>query len=225
VLRRWALAIFVPVLGVLLALLGAVAPAASAAVNSHNVAYVFDRLAVPLRIKRLSSQTSLAAREPTGTRFRITRADVGERIVWEIDGRPATEAYAEAVGVEVQELDSATFMRSPVGLMIDGEPWIRSPQQVIDGGGLKFYCQILEGIDVDLMHSTNLIAETRNALQQAVDELGTPAAGGVLFNCILRRLELDATSQQQAFGMLGQAMRDEPAPVSTTMTMAPTRWR
>jgi hypothetical protein len=136
--------------------------------STNGAALLVLELSVPFTILKTCSF------EPTGTRFRITRADVGERIVWEIDGRPATEAYAEAVGVEVQKLDSATFMRSPVGLMIDGEPWIRSPQQVVDGGGLKFYCQILEGIDVDLMHSTNLIAETRNALQQAVHELGTP---------------------------------------------------
>jgi hypothetical protein len=90
-------------------------------------------------------------------------------------------------------------MRAPLGLMIDGEPWIRSPQQVVDGGGLKFYCQILDGIDIDLMTPTDLIGETATALRAAAHELGDAPAGGVLFNCILRRLEIDATGQQQAF--------------------------
>ncbi len=159
----------------------------------HGAALLVLELSVPFSIVKSCSFV------PSGTRFRVTRADVPQRIVWELDGRPAVEVYAEAVGVSPDSLDSQTFMRSPLGLMIDGEPWIRSPQQVVEGGGLKFYCQILEGIDIDLMAATDLIGETRAAIRRAAHELDDAPSGAVLFNCILRRLEIDATGQQDAF--------------------------
>jgi hypothetical protein len=142
--------------------------------------------------------TKTCSFEPAGRSFRITRADVENRIVWELDGRPATEVYAEAVGVAPDELDSSVFMHSPLGLMIDGEPWIRSPQRIVDGG-IKFYCQILEGIDVDLMRSTDMVEATRDALHAAAQQLGGRVSGGLLFNCILRRLEMDHNGAAREF--------------------------
>jgi hypothetical protein len=129
--------------------------------------------------------------EPMGRTFTITDADVPQRIVWELDGRPAAQVYAEAVGCGAADLGSTVFMSHPVGLMIDGRPWIRSPQQVVEGRGLKFYCQVLPQMQVELMRGTDLIAETRNDLRQAAGDLGGQVSGAVMFNCILRRLEID----------------------------------
>lgn len=137
--------------------------------------------------------------EPTGKTLRVTKADVPARIVYEFDGRPATEAYAEAIGCAARDLNTAAFMKHPVGLMLDGAPFIRSPQQVMVDGGIKFYCQILEGMEVEVMESGDIISETSAALAASVDALGGEVSGGVLFNCILRRLELDAQDETQAF--------------------------
>jgi hypothetical protein len=126
-----------------------------------------------------------------GRTFTITDADVPQRIVWELDGRPAAQVYAEAVGCGAADLGSTVFMSHPVGLMIDGRPWIRSPQQVVEGRGLKFYCQVLPQMQVELMRGTDLIAETRNDLRRAAGDLGGQVSGAVMFNCILRRLEID----------------------------------
>jgi hypothetical protein len=136
---------------------------------------------------------------PMGKKLRVTRADVPARIVHEFDGRPATEAYAEAIGVEPAELSSAAFMEHPVGVMVDGAPFIRSPQQVTGDGGIKFYCQILEGMEVDVMQSGDLVSETTEAFAAAAQGLGGAVRGAVLFNCILRRLELDAGGHTQGF--------------------------
>ena len=136
---------------------------------------------------------------PTGTKLLVTRADVAARVVHEFDGRPATEAYAQAIGADPAALDGAQFMEHPVGLMVDGAPFIRSPQQVTGDGGIKFYCQILEGMQVDVMRSGDLVSETTDAFAAAVQGLGGVASGAVLFNCILRRLELDAGDQTQGF--------------------------
>jgi hypothetical protein len=162
------------------------------ATSAHGAALLVVDAAVPFTIIKSCSF------EPAGRRFTITDADTAQRIVWELDGRPAAQVYAEAVGSAVVGLDRE-FMSHPLGLMIDGKPWIRSPQQVIEGRGIKFYCQILPGMEVELMNSTDLIGDTRAAIRSAVDELGGGASGAVMFNCILRRLEIDAKDLHQPF--------------------------
>jgi hypothetical protein len=52
---------------------------------------------------------------------------------------------------------------------------------------------------LDLVRSTDLIASTRKALAEARVELGGRASGALLFNCILRRLEMDAKGLQDGF--------------------------
>jgi hypothetical protein len=137
--------------------------------------------------------------KPSGRSFKVTRADEATRTVYELDGRPVLDVYSEAVGKTPADLDAALFMVNPLGLMIEGQPWIRSPQRSLEDGGLRFYCAIGEGMDVHLMESTDLVADTRAALGAWSRELGSPIAGGLAFNCILRRLELDDKDLHRPF--------------------------
>ena len=137
--------------------------------------------------------------EPTPHLFAITKADAATRTVYEANGRPVLEAYAEAVGVEPGGVDSSVFVRHPLGITIDGQPWIRSPQQATDDGSLRFYCQVLEGVDLHVMTSGDLVADTRRAVDEARSALGGTVSGGVVFNCVLRRLELDALDAHEGF--------------------------
>jgi hypothetical protein len=159
--------------------------------SNDGAALLLLDMAVPFTIAKTCSF------EPSGRKFTITRADVANRIVYEFNGRPAVEEYARALGLETVNND--VFMSHPVGLMIDGKPWIRSPQQTVTGGGVKFYCRILEGMEVDLMNSTDLIGDTKLMMENAAKELGGTIGGGVVFNCILRRLELDAKNLHGPF--------------------------
>jgi hypothetical protein len=157
-------------------------------------------MAVPFTIAKTCSF------EPTKHSFTITRADEANRVVYELDGRPALEVYATAAGTTPAKLDAQLFMKHPVGMMLDGDPWIRSPQQALPDGGLKFYCRITEGSEVHLMRSTDLVAETRQAMARAARDVGGRAGGAIVFNCILRRLELDAAGQHAQFlGAFGNA--------------------
>ena len=94
----------------------------------QGMALMICRVEVPFRIVKTCSFTS------TGITLRITEADVPSRTVLRFDDRPAVEAYAEAVGVPVASVDTAVMMRHPLGQMINGEPWIRSPQALVAGG-------------------------------------------------------------------------------------------
>ena len=137
--------------------------------------------------------------EPTQHAFRVTRADVKNRVVHEFDGKPVLEVYAKALGLTPAQIDSSVFMNHPLGLMIDGEPWIRSPYQVVEGGGLKFFCNIAQGMKVRIMKSTDLVADAHRAIEDARKSLGAPITGGLAFNCVLRRLEMDAKNLHEGF--------------------------
>jgi hypothetical protein len=168
-------------------------------ISRDGVALLVAELAVPFQIVKTCSFT------PSGRTLRITKADVPTRTVCEFDGRPAVEAYGEAVGVDPARIDSSVFTRHPVGLMIDGHPWIRSPRAATPEGYLSFYAQILEGMDVEVMNPGDMIGETRAAIDAAVASLGGRSSGGILFNCILRRLEIDTDNGADAFvAALGQ---------------------
>jgi hypothetical protein len=96
-------------------------------VSDYGAALLVLESAVPFAVVKTCSF------RPSGRRFVITDADVDQRIVWELDGRPAAQVYAEATGFAVDELADKAFMLHPLGLMIDDQPWIRSPFQVVDG--------------------------------------------------------------------------------------------
>ncbi len=160
--------------------------------SNDGAALLLLEAAVPFTVAKTCSF------EPTGKKFKVTKADVPNRVIYELDGKPVTQVYADAVGVSPEKLDGNVFMSHPVGLMIDQKPWIRSPQRVLPDGGLKFYCRVLEGMEIHLMRSTDLVGDTKGCLEGVRQELGG-LSGGLTFNCILRRLELDAKKLHEPF--------------------------
>jgi hypothetical protein len=153
--------------------------------TGKGAALLLIEAAVPFSVGKSCSYA------PTDRTFRITHADPLNRIVYELNGRPVLKVYAEAVGTTPEKLDSSVFMKHPVGLMIDGEAWIRSPQRALADGGLKFYCRIAEGMDVRLMKSTDIVEDARRAVARARKELGGLMSGGLAFSGVFRRLEMD----------------------------------
>jgi hypothetical protein len=134
-----------------------------------------------------------------GKQLTVTKACAAKRQVLEFNGKPAVKAYAEAVGIPVDQSDSC-FMKHPVGLMVDGEPYVRSPQQV-QGESMVFYCNVLEGMDLSLLESTDIVKDTAEALKAKQKEAGQ-IAGLINFHCILRTLELEQKGQGDAYGKL-----------------------
>jgi hypothetical protein len=122
-----------------------------------------------------------------------TKVNESRRQVIEFDGRPAVDAYAAALGIDAGAV-SGRFMSNPVGLIVDGDAFVRSPQRV-EGGSIFFYCSILEGTELSLLESTNIVDDTARAL----GTVRRPAAI-VNFNCILRTLELKQKNLCEAYG-------------------------
>jgi len=110
------------------------------------------------------------------------------REVIEFNNKTAKTAYAEALGISTDKAENF-FMSNPVGLLIDNEPYVRSPQRFNDGS-MVFYCNVLKDMELSLLQSTDIINDTANAIEKKTQEYGK-IAGIINFHCILRTLELN----------------------------------
>lgn len=162
---------------------------------SHSGAAVLALLepAVPFSFIKTQSFT------PLPQTLTVTRANEAIRQVLEFDNKPAAAAYAEALGVPLEEA-GAHFLSNPLGLVFEGEPFVRSPQR-IDGASMTFYCSVKEGMELSLLQSSDIIADTRREMESAIAEFGKPSAI-INFNCILRTLELRQHGLTEQYGRL-----------------------
>lgn len=150
--------------------------------STNGSVFLLMELSVPFHILKTCSF------EPTTTRMRIGRVE--GRVVYEIDGKPALPTYAEKIGVKPEELNMMVFSANPLGLVIDNDPWVRSPIMALPDGGLVFGCKILEGSELYLLKNTDLVGDTKNALERGAAQLGSTPSAGILFNCAHRYMEI-----------------------------------
>ncbi|MDP4182552.1 MAG: FIST N-terminal domain-containing protein [Bacillota bacterium] len=122
-----------------------------------------------------------------------------KREVLEFNNKKAKIAYADALGIDSDKV-AEYFMSNPVGLVCDEEIYVRSPQQVKDDK-MVFYCNISEGMEVSLLESTDIIKDTKRAVEDKVKQLGNIKAL-INFHCILRTLEIEQKNQSEEYGRI-----------------------
>lgn len=125
----------------------------------------------------------------TEQRLVVTAADTGMRVVRELDGRPAAQAYADLVGVPVDALDPMRFAASPMVVTIGGRHYVRSIRKAKPDGSLEFFCAIDEGVVLRVAHGASLVSNIEQAFAAVRDEVGEPQLT-IGCDCILRRLEV-----------------------------------
>ena len=135
----------------------------------------------------------------TNKKVVVTKADESKRKVMEINNKPATEAYADLVGITDEKVSDA-FFSHPVGLVFEDDVFVRSPQR-IENKDIYFYCSIKEGMELKILDSSDIVKVTREALDRKVKEMGTVSAL-LNFNCILRTLELKDKKQTDDYGAI-----------------------
>jgi hypothetical protein len=127
-----------------------------------------------------------------------TKVNEASREVLEFNGMPAGTAYAQAIGIPKAELESR-FMLNPVGLMINDEPFVRSPQRLnSDTDSMVFYCKVSEGMVLSLLEAIDIIDDTRLAVERKSAEMGG-ISGIINFHCILRTLELERKNSTEDY--------------------------
>jgi hypothetical protein len=90
-------------------------------------------------------------------------------------------------------------MGAPLGLVIDGEPWVRSPIAAMPDGGLMFGCRLLENQELYILRSTDLVGDTKRALADGAQRLGREPSVGLLFNCAHRCMEMNVKQLNAQF--------------------------
>ena len=141
---------------------------------------------------------------PTEQRVVVTAADAQHRLVMELDGYPAAEAYARLVGSQVQDLDPTSFAGSPVVVLIDGENYVRSIQKSDPDGSLTFFCAIEEGLVLRVARGLDLVKNLDHAFTEIRAAIGLPQLV-IGCDCILRKLEIE---QQGLGGDVAALFRD-----------------
>ncbi len=139
--------------------------------------------------------------QPTSTKLVITAADPGRRLVHEINGEPAVEAYAELIDTPVKDLDAAVFSRYPLMLRIGDDYYVRSIANVEPDGSLKFLCAIDEGLVLTIGRGDSALDALDRDLKQIQEELGEPVVI-IGCDCILRRLEMEERGIDDRVGRL-----------------------
>lgn len=168
-------------------------------IMAHGRAYSHAAVLVLIRTKRKVEILKTQSFKLTGKSLLPTKVDEPSRKVIEFNDKPALPAYAEALGVSPEKAASM-FMRHPLGLMAGGEPFVRSPQRV-ENGSIYFYCKITEGMELQVLEATDIVADTRAALESKKMAMGH-VSGVIDFHCILRTLELRNENRCDAYGAI-----------------------
>ena len=122
-------------------------------------------------------------------RMVVTSAIPERRIATEINGFPAAQEYARAVGLELGQLNPLVFSAHPMVVKIGGADFVRSIQKVNPDGGLTFFCAIDEGIVINVAKGVDLVDNLNTLFGDIEQRIGPPRLV-IGCDCILRRLEL-----------------------------------
>jgi len=150
--------------------------------------------ATPFQVFRFHHYT------PQLTILVITSASPARRLVHEINGVPAAQAFAEAIGVTVAELGPGHFSANPVLLKAAGEYWVRSISRAFPDGSLQFFAAIDLGAVLRLGRPGDAEGLLRERLTGVREQLGGSITGMLVCDCVLRRVEFIGSGRDRAIG-------------------------
>ncbi|MFZ5961627.1 FIST N-terminal domain-containing protein [Thalassococcus sp. BH17M4-6] len=140
---------------------------------------------------------------PTDRRMVVTRADIENRLVQEINAAPAGVEYARLLGKDPNQLDPFTFAAHPVVVRLGDSHHVRAIRQVTEAGDLVFFSAINEGMVLTLAEHQDIASH----LERALSDLGKGGAPQQILgcDCILRRIEV---GQRQQTREVSRLLRD-----------------
>lgn len=139
--------------------------------------------------------------EPSAQKLVITLADPERRTVYEINGEPASEAYAEAIGVDEAGLGPRQFAAHPLMLDLGDQLLPRAIRKRQPDGSLLLGCAIEEGLVLSIAKAGDPVATLSGALDAARTKVGAPEAI-LTFDCVLRRIDLQARGVDAVVGQI-----------------------
>jgi hypothetical protein len=125
----------------------------------------------------------------------VTRVSADGLTVEELDGRPACEVYAEALGMSCEALTSQQAARHPFGLRFRGKAFPVAAVRLTAERQLRMGVAVPEGERLNLLRPVGLVAQTRAQL----DLLARPGSAMLLFDCVNRLTEAGACGELEVY--------------------------
>jgi hypothetical protein len=153
------------------------------AFRTDSVALILINTIYPFKL--FKAQHFISSQE----RLVVTKADLPQRTVIEINGLPAAEEYARLLGTSVEHLDATQFAANPVVVRINGIDYVRAINRANPDRSLTFYCAIDKGIVLRMAHGVNFIPNLEQTFASIRTEIG-PLQFTLACDCLLRQLEM-----------------------------------
>ncbi len=126
---------------------------------------------------------------PTDKEVIITEVDFDKHIVKEIDGEPATIAYANINGLDASSLKTVDFAMYPLMLKISDEWYIRSISNVEKNQCLQFRCAIDSGLPLRVGKGIDIVQRFEREVEK-IEAQFEEIYFTLGCDCISRRLEI-----------------------------------
>lgn len=139
--------------------------------------------------------------EPTDAILVATDTAPEQRLVRALNGRPASEAYAEAVGLAVEDLTAEACSARPLMLLAAGSTWVRSISAVHPDGSLGLLAAVETGEVLRVCRPVGMIEKLEARLSAVAADFGE-ITGVLAFDCVLRRLEFEASCMDEQVGRI-----------------------
>jgi hypothetical protein len=163
------------------------------AFRTHSAVFTLFETRLPFRTIKFAHFV------PTDHTLVVTHSDPDKRVVYEINGEPAAQVYAELIGVPVEKLDVPTFSMNPLVLEMGGEQYVRAIASANPDQSLTLFCVIENGVVLSIGRAVDPAATARAAFQRVRDEIGDPALV-IGCDCISRRLQFESSGLLDTMG-------------------------
>lgn len=121
-------------------------------------------------------------------KYKVTKCDFKNRIIYELDEKKANEIYSEVLGIDKEKVPDY-FASNPIGVVAGDEIFIRTAAEVNSDGSLSMFCAAPEGSEVNFLKTGDIIKDTAEALNSVITY---KPAGVINFNCLYRTLEVQS---------------------------------
>ncbi|HUJ58419.1 MAG TPA: FIST N-terminal domain-containing protein [Kofleriaceae bacterium] len=126
---------------------------------------------------------------PTEVKTVVTATS--ERVIDELDGRPAGERLRELVGKLGAQFDPSRPWEYSFARFVDGVPYVRTMTE-LEGTRIHVASDVEPGHVLRLMRSGDLIARTREDLAAAAERVGGQIAALIACSCVVRHWDAAA---------------------------------
>ena len=128
--------------------------------------------------------------KPTRHSFISTRVDLKNRIVHELDNKPAAQVVANALGVSVNKL-SELFGTHPMGRIVGKDIYISANKYITEKQGIAYYSRIYRNSKLVILEPKDYKEELHATIQTIQSDF-PKSSFSIVVNCVARTMLFEA---------------------------------